>query len=199
MSVQLKIRRLKTGETLVAEFESLEDAETWLRERPAFVDVLGTVSELSPAEDGRLRLAMRPLDEEERAFASKQDRDAEAAARAALEREQAAAKEAMAARAEAAKNADPDRPMHVAWDREQGFSNADEADPRPVPEKVREAVKAWVAERDSWVHPRDQYVATANLVVWPGSIPGGGSEDERIHPGGQFTTLSGMAPELEGE
>ena len=67
MPVQLKIRRMKTNETLVAEFANLDDAEAWLRERPQFVDVIGTIGALSEAADQRLRAALRPFDDDERA------------------------------------------------------------------------------------------------------------------------------------
>lgn len=193
MAVQLKIRRLETGETLIAEFESLADAETWLRERPPNVDVLGTVG-LDRDTGERLREATRPLDAGERARVAKLDAAAEAAARAALQREQEAAQAALAARFEEAKNADPGRLMHVAFERGVGCTNADPADPRPLPDVVVAAVQAWVAVRDEWVHPRGQYVATANLQVWPGSVPGG-DEDGRIEPGGQFTALFGDPPQ----
>jgi hypothetical protein len=63
MPVRLKIRRMKTNETLVAEFEDLDDAETWLRERPQFVDVIGTIGALGDADDERLRTALRPFDD----------------------------------------------------------------------------------------------------------------------------------------
>ncbi len=195
MTIELKIRRIKSGETLVAEFESLADAETWLRDRPAFVDVLGTVGNLGAEKDARLRVAMRALDAEESAEIASQDAAAMAAAKLAIKEEQAAATAATAARSEEMVNADPGRPMHVAWVRGQALSNGDESDSREVPEIAVKAVAAWVSERDTWVHPRDQYVATANLMVWPGAIPGG-DEADRVQPGGQFTTLSGLVPEL---
>ena len=195
MTVQLKIRRMKTGETLIAEFETAEDAETWLRERPDHVNVLGTVGELPEALDERLREAMRPLDEEERKAAEISERESAERVRAALRREQEQAMAKIAEAREAAKDLDPNRPMAVAFERGKGIENADPADPREVPEIVRKAVLAWVAERDVWVHPRGQYVATAGLVVWPGPIPDG-PEGERVQPGGQFTTLSGDPPEL---
>ncbi|NVB38425.1 hypothetical protein G6O69_11335 [Pseudenhygromyxa sp. WMMC2535] len=193
MTVQLKIRRLKTGETMIAEFTSFADAETWLRERPKFVDVLGSVSTLGEDQDMRLRRAMRPLDEDERELVASQDAAAQAAVQQALQREQERARKAMEERAEALSTADPNRPMHIAWDRETGMALGDPADPREIPAVVREAVLAWVAERDTWVHPRNCYVATANLMVWPGPLPKG--EDERVQQGGQFTTLSGDPPQ----
>ena len=48
---------------------------------------------------------------------------------------------------------------------------------------------AWIAERDTWVEGRGQRVAAASVSVWPGPVPGG-SEAERIPPGGTFVTGS---------
>jgi hypothetical protein len=189
MPVQLKIRRMKTNETLVAEFADLDDAEAWLRERPQFVDVIGTIGTLADADDERLRTALRPFDAEERAEIAAQDQALARAEAAALARAQQEAKVALAERRAELANADPNRPMMVAWVRGVGCRNADPADAREVTELARAAVLAWVRERDTWVHPRGQFVATADVVVWPGPIPGG-DEDERVHPGGQFSPVS---------
>ncbi|MCA9682097.1 MAG: hypothetical protein KC457_07860 [Myxococcales bacterium] len=187
MPLQLKIRRLQSGETLIAEFESVADAETWLRERPKFVDVLGTVGGLGESVDKRLRAAMRPFDDDELGLVAQQDAIAAESVRRAMEREQEAAERAMEEREQELANADPGRLMHVAWDHESGMHNGEAGDTREIPAVVREAVLAWVAERNTWVHPRGQFIATANLMVWPGSLPRG--EEDRIQPGGQFTTL----------
>jgi hypothetical protein len=61
---------------------------------------------------------------------------------------------------------------------------------------VRKAVRAWVAERETWVHPRGQYLVSAQVVAWPGPLPAGTSEDERVHPGGRFEVLAGTPPDL---
>lgn len=188
MPVQLKIRRLESNETLIAEFESLDDAETWLKERPHKVDVLGALG-VDEAASMRLREAMRPLDADEKALVEAGEIRAAAAARVQIEAEQKAHQEEIARRREQAADADPARPMAVAWELEQGCRNADAGDPRPVPEVVVEAVEAWVAERNSWVHPRGQHIHSANVMVWPGPIPGG-DEADRIHPGGQFIPVS---------
>jgi hypothetical protein len=189
MPVRLKIRRMKTNETLVAEFADLDDAETWLRERPQFVDVIGTIGELGDADDQRLRTALRPFDDEERAVIAAQDQAFAKAEAAALARAQLEAEAALAERRAELANADPNRPMMVAWVRGVGCRNADRADARDVTELARAAVLAWVRERDTWVHPRGQFIATADVVVWPGPIPGG-DEDDRIQPGGQFSAVS---------
>lgn len=192
MAVQLKIRDMQTGQAQIAEFESIDDAVTWLGHRPRFVEVLGPPqrSSIDPADEQRMRAVMRPLDDEERAAVAEQDqRDAEAL-REALARQQARADEQIAALRERQRDADPHRPMHVIWERGQGCRNADPADPRQVNEVVRAAVEAWIAERNTWVHPRGQYVIDAQLVVWPGPVPSG-DEADRIEPGGQFNVLFG--------
>lgn len=198
MAVELKIRDIRTGQAQVAEFESVEDAETWLRERPRFVDVLGPPRHgaLSTADEVRLRDAMRPLDEEERAAQVTQDeRDAEAM-RQVMAKQQERMKQEQEARREEMKNADPNRPLAIAFERGKPMRNADPMDERPITDKARTAVLAWVAERDTWVHSRGQYVASANVVVWPGPMPGGDNEDERVQPGGQFGVLIGTPPDL---
>ncbi|MEM7156848.1 MAG: hypothetical protein AAF799_28620 [Myxococcota bacterium] len=198
MAVELKIRDIKTGQAQVAEFESVDDAEIWLRERPRFVVVLGPPREgaLSPKDEMRLREAMRPLDEEERTAQAVQDERDAAAMRDLMAKEQARMKQEQDARREEMKNADPNRPLTVAFERGKPMRNADPADDRPITDKARAAVLAWVAERDTWVHSRGQYVASANVVVWPGPMPGGDNEDERVQPGGQFGVLAGTPPDL---
>jgi hypothetical protein len=196
MRVQLKIRDLQTGQAQIAEFESVDDAVTWLGHRPRFVEVLGPPqrSSITPADEQRMRTAMRALDDDERAAVAAQDlRDAEAL-RSALAREQARAEEQIEALRERQRDADPNRPMQIVWERGAGCRNADPADPREVNETVRAAVEAWVAERNSWVHPRGQYLVDAHLLVWPGPVPGG-DEADRIEAGGQFNALFGEPDE----
>jgi hypothetical protein len=197
MVVQLKIRDIKTGKAQVAEFESVDDAETWLRERPRFVEVLGPPREgaLSPADDARLRLAMRPLDDEERLAQIAQDERDAAAMRKMMEQQQQRMRDEMEARREEARHADPNRPLAIAWERSKGMRNADPVDDRPITNAARTAVLAWVAERDSWVHSRGQYVVSAELAVWPGPIPSG-LESDRVHPGGRFEVLAGTPPDI---
>jgi hypothetical protein len=190
--VQLKIRDIKTGQAQIAEFEHLADAVTWLSERPRFVEVLGPTQQtsLSAAEERRLREAMRPLDDAERlAQVEQTKRDAEAV-REQMAGEQARAREQLEAQRELNRNADPNRQMHVVWERGKGCRNGDPTDEREVSGAARKAVEAWVAVRETWVHPRGQYVVDANLLVWPGPVPSG-DDDDRIEAGGQFNVLFG--------
>jgi hypothetical protein len=197
MPVQLKIRDIRTGKAQVAEFESIGDAETWLRERPPFVEVMGPPSQgaIAPDDEIRLRDAIRPLDDEEKAAQTQQDERDAAAMRDMLAKEQDRMKQQMQTQREAMRNADPDRLMPIAWERGKGCHNADPADDRPVTEAVKHAVQAWVKERDGWVHARGQYLVDAMVTAWPGPIPSG-NEDERVQAGGKFNVLAGTPPEL---
>jgi hypothetical protein len=193
MPVQLKIRDIRTGQAQIAEFESVDDTLTWLSQRPRFIDVLGPPqrSSLAADDDARMRAAMRTLDDEELAAQAEQDqRDAEAI-RAAMTKEHAKAQEQLEALREQNRLADPNRLMHVTWERGQGCRNADPADHREVSELARAAVEAWVAERNTWVHPRGQSILDAQVMVWPGPVPGD-DEDNRIEAGGQFNPVAGL-------
>lgn len=188
----LRLRDLDTGELLVGEFDHLDAALQWLRERPAMIEVLGVAtSDLAEGDDLALREAMRPLEPDEKAKARVLDEARLAAMHEQIQREQARFQEAVAAERAAMATADPNRPMVVSWDEHDGLSLADPSDPRPIPDAVRTAVLAWVAERNEWVHGRRQHVARATITVWPGPIPGG-DESERCHAGGQFETEPGV-------
>ena len=67
MIVGLRIKRIDTQESLIAEFESLDDAMTWVADRPDMVEVLGVVDAKALGETAfyKLRDAIRPLDEAE--------------------------------------------------------------------------------------------------------------------------------------
>lgn len=194
MAVELQIRELRIGDTKVAAFETVADAEAWLRQRPRFEEVLGPTrdSSISAEDDRRLRDAMRPLDELELAAKANLEQAELEAVEQAKALEQGLAEQNEQARREALRDADPDRPMAIAWERGQGVRHADPADERPIPDVVVKAVEAWVAERNEWIHPRRQYVATAEVVVWPGPVPEG---EERIQPGGQFEPMFGTPPD----
>lgn len=197
MPIEFKIRDIRTGDAQVAELPDLDQAEAWLRERPQFIQIVGLVNEgsMTRGEEARLKEAMRPFDDDEKAFVAEQDRrDAEAIARQ-MAREQEMAEQRMAAQREANRSADPNRPMQINWEKDKGCRNSDQTDERPVTDQVIQAVAAWVAERNSWVHSRGQYLINAQMVVYPGKLPEGVSEDERVQPGGQFNVLAGT-PEM---
>ncbi|MGH1347425.1 MAG: hypothetical protein ACRBN8_38050 [Nannocystales bacterium] len=178
--IEFNIRDLNTGEVVCAEFPDLATAETWLVDRPAFTQVLRLVTALEPKTEARLREAMRPLDDQERAVMLKAESAAEAERMAEVARLQ-----------EIQDNTpkDPDRPMTLQWALESGLSVSDANDDREITDAARKAVLAWIAERDTWVQDRGQRVAAASVSVWPGPIPGG-KEAERIPPGGTFVTGS---------
>jgi hypothetical protein len=191
----LRLRDLDKGELLVGEFEDRAAALAWLRARPHDMEVIGVASsseELAEADELELRAAMRPLDEAERAKAQALDESRIAALREHIAREQARYEEDVAAERDALADADPQRPMIIAYDEHAGLSIGDPSDTREIPEVAKKAVLAWVAERNEWVHGRRQHVARAVVTVWPGSVPSG-DESERCHAGGQFETEPGLA------
>ncbi len=183
MKFDLQLRDLKTGNTSRKTFESVDEAKAWLADRPRYTDVMGIASHHVPRETSdELRAAMKPLDDEEKALddALREARE-KAVEQAAQERARAEAAEAarhMAAQA----SADPKRPMELRWTYKDGLSIADAADTREIPQVVREAVDAWVAERNTWVESRNQVVGDARLRAWPSDIPEG-KGDERILSG----------------
>ena len=188
----LRLRDLDSGELLVGEFDDMASAVAWLRARPSMMEVLGVAtSDLAEDDDLVLRKAMRPLDPHEKAKAVALDEARMVALREQIEKEQARFQAAVAAERAAMVDADPNRPMVISWDQHDGIALADPSDPREIPDVVRTAVAAWVAERNEWVHGRRQHVARATITVWPGPIPGG-DESERCHGGGQFETEPGI-------
>lgn len=170
--ITLKLEDLKKGDTSNREFDDEEATLAFLRERPRFTDVLGVVFEgLTPEQNARLKAAMRPLDDEERAandaLGQSRQRAAEAVRAEQRKREEAA----LAAHREAMKTADPNRAMEIRYIYGKGLSIVDQADPRSISDEARDAVLAWVAERDEWVADRGQIVAEAKVTVWPGNLP----------------------------
>lgn len=182
MKVLLRIRDLRTGIVDDQELESLEKARGWLVDRPRFEQVLGVPTEGLPKEiNQELKKLCRPLDPEEQTASDAldaKDEAARAAKRAEAEREKQIEREQMALEM---KTADPKRSMKVRWSFDGGFANV--GDDRAVTEPAKEAVLAWVRERDEWVEGRGQIVGEATLQVWPEDVPAG---DERIAPGGTF-------------
>ncbi len=178
--IEFNIRDLKTGDVVCAEFPDLATAQAWLVDRPAFTQVLRLVTSLTPETEARLREAMRPLDDQERAVMVQTEAAAQAEHAAEL------------ARLQAIKDStpkDPNRPLVLQWTVAAGLTMSDASDDREITDLARAAVLAWIAERDTWVEGRGQRVAAASLSVWPGPIPGG-NESERIPPGGTFVTGS---------
>ena len=94
MAVQLKIRDIRTGQAQIAEFEGVDDTLSWLSTRPRFIEVLGPPqrSTFSPEDEQRMRAAMRPLDDEEKAAQAEQDQRDAAAMKAMVAKEQARAR-----------------------------------------------------------------------------------------------------------
>ena len=186
--VVLRLRDLQSGESAVHELPSVDEAIAWLVVRPSMTEVVGVVFEgLSREENDRMRAAVRPLDEAERARAAA----LEAAADAEREkRAEALAREAEVQRLaalDAAKNADPHRPMELRYrfDRED-LENTDPHDERAVTDDAKSAVLAWVTERTEWVAGRGQTVGEAKVTVYPGPVP---PKAERV-VGGSFVPVT---------
>ncbi len=183
--VDLRVRNLETGERLVASFASEVDAIVWLHARPDGVEVLGVATEgLSREMYATLRSASRPLDVAEHARIKALDAADEAAEKAYIATETAREEAEVAAHREAMRTADPDRVMQVNWTLDGGFRHVDSADPRVIPEIVCQAVRAWIAERETWVEDRGQRVVEATVEVWPGPLPRPGAD--RVRAGGTF-------------
>lgn len=186
MKVELRVKKLDTGETMVAAFESLHDVETWLMERPKFIEVLGVAvpQDLDEEIEAKLRRLMRPLDDEEKAR-----RDQEYEERlAAIEAQTAEENRQARAASRTGEIPKPGDLMVVGWHEGQGFQNL--VDDRAVPVIVQEALKAWVAERNEWLHPKRMHVGAAQISIWPEAVPDG---KERIEPGGEFSAVPGFA------
>lgn len=179
-TIEFNIRNLETGEVVCAEFPDVEAAHAWLVERPAFTQVLRLVTPLAPEIEARLREAMRPLDEDERAVMLQAEEAVQAERFAEIARLQAANE---------AEPKDPNRPMTLRWTIGTGLTMSDGSDDREITDAARTAVLAWIAERDTWVEDRGERVAAASVSVWPGPVPGG-NEADRIPPGGTFVTGS---------
>jgi hypothetical protein len=191
VSIELRIRNLKTREVGVVAFETEAEAHLWLKARPPFVDVMGMAGQASVSKEvqDRLKGAMRPLDDDERLA----DREIQLAAdQEDLVREKAArAKEAeeQVKHAEAQKGLDPERLMEVRWRFDSGMALTDANDPRAISEPAKEAVLAWIAERNEWVAGRGQMVGECTVKVWPGKMPAG--KTERVAEGRFFPVSAG--------
>jgi hypothetical protein len=180
---QIKVRNLETDETLIATLDSYEDAVTFLGDRPPMVEVVTVLSDVSPKQMRDLKEAMRPYDEAEQVEIGKRAAQLAEAVRSMREAEEAMAKAEEERAREAARHADPDRPLKVRWTIEEGCANGDAFDERPVTALAVQAVLAWVEERNGWVTDRGQFVAEAELEVYPNDVPEG---HDRVVRGGRF-------------
>lgn len=174
--IELRIRNLKSGEAGVISFDDEKGAEVWLRARPRYVIILGEVEKLDSALLTRLRDAMRPLDPDEKAIEEQAQTNLMAVARARAELD----RKRFELDKEAAKDADPNRPMEIRWTYDGGMSVADATDARAITDEARTAVLAWIAERDDWVRDRGQMIGDAMLKVYPNAVPKG---DDRVVSG----------------
>jgi hypothetical protein len=175
--ITLKLRDLGKGDTSFREFDDEAATIAFLKDRPRMTDVLGVVFEgLTPEQNARLKTAMRPLDADEKAAEDELDRKADEAAE--VERAKRASEDEAARNAhrEALKNADPNRPMELRYHYSGKIELVDQDDPRAVTDEAREAVAAWVAERNEWVEGRGQIVGEAKITVWPGALPKPGAD-----------------------
>lgn len=177
MKLDLYTRNLQTGQREQKAFESEQQALEFLQNRPKFTDVLGIASHNVPPElNQRLKEAKRPLDAEEKMLEQQLEAAIEEAERKRdEERRQRAAREAAKHREKMAA-ADPNRPMMVRFRFNAELGLAEPDDPRTVTDEARDAVMAWVEERNSWVESRGQVVGEANVTVYPGPLPDGVTE-----------------------
>lgn len=189
--IMLKLEDLKTGDASNRELDGEEATIAFLKARPRFVDVLGVVFEgLTPEQNARLKAAMRPLDDDERAAEEALKKARERAALAMRAERQKVEEAAQARHREAMKNADPNRAMEVRYLHNAPLALVDHSDPREISDEAREAVLAWVAERNEWVADRGQIVAEAKVWVWPAKLPKPTSD--RVQ-GGTFIPVTGPA------
>ncbi len=189
--LDLRLRNLETGELLIASFESEQDVAAWLVDRPPFMEVLGLKTDIEdPTIHERLKAMVRPFDAAElEQLAAIEEREQQAR----TEMQQAEllrAKQEEEARRVALRAADPNRVMKVYWSQKGGVEHEDRADERAITDEAREAVLAWVAERNEWVADRGQIVAEAKVWVWPAKLPKPTSD--RVQ-GGTFIPVTGPA------
>jgi hypothetical protein len=182
--IDLRIRDLRTGDERSVAFESVEAARAWLLARPPFVEGLGVATHgLEPEVSLALKGAMRPLEEDERRAVAALDA-ARDEARATKEREErAVALVAAEAHKKAMREGDPNRPLQLHWTYDGGMTLTDAADPRPISDAARDALLAWIKERNEWVHDRGQIVGEVTAAVWPNAVPAG---KDRVQQGSFF-------------
>jgi hypothetical protein len=188
--LDLRVRDLTTGVASLKSFESEAAAQSWLSSRPRGIEVLGVATiGLDPEVNATLKASVRPLDDHERELERKLETATAAAAQERQEKQAKAEQAAAEAHRAAMKTADPNRLMEVHWRYDRDMELTDRADDRPITDEAREAVVAWVRERDEWVKDRNQVVGDAKVMVYPGPVPGG---SERVKRG---TFIPVTAPE----
>ena len=178
---EVKVRNLKTGETMIASMADAEQCIAWLGERPPFIEILTVLSDVSPADQRRLKEAMRPYDDEEIALKKKYDQELAEALQKRYAEELALIESDK--KGEVPADADPHRPLAVKYEVDEGLRVVD--DDRELTDAAREACLAWVAERNEWVKGKGQIVGEAHLEVWPAEVPDG-DESKRVLEGGRF-------------
>jgi len=191
--LDLRVRDLNTGVSSLVAFDSEEAATAWLVARPKFTEVLGVGTQaLDNETNNRLKASLRPLDPEEKVLEQRLDAAIQAVTREREEEKNRREREASEAHRVALRGADPNRIMEVHWTFNSPMTLVDLADERPISDEVREAVVAWVRERDEWVKDRGQVVGDAKVMVWPGPIPAsdGGERVKR----GTFIPVTAAAP-----
>lgn len=197
--LDLRVRDLNSGVSSLVAFDSEDAATAWLVARPKFIEVLGVGTLGLDAEvNNRLKASLRPLDPEEKLLERRLEAAIEAVTREREEEKNRREREASEAHRVALRSADPNRLMEVHWTfNRPEMTPTDPADERPISEEVREAVLAWVRERDEWVKDRGQVVGDAKVTVWPGVIPAsdGGERVKR----GTFIPVTAAAPPSDAE
>jgi hypothetical protein len=160
--VVLRFRKMGETQDMLAQFESVADAKTWLAERPQFVRVLRVEEPELPHEiEAELHDAMRPLDDEELDKISEIQRNLQQLHSVELRDLQARSEKEAAYVA----STDPDRPFRVRYEKNRALEHADAGDDRPIPDAIRRAVEAWVERRNQWMHSRRQHVGAATLSI----------------------------------
>ncbi|EYF02230.1 hypothetical protein [Chondromyces apiculatus] len=190
--IDLQVRDLSSGDRTIVSFPTEEDALAWLKDRPRFQEVLGVaMTSIDPEIDARLRAALRPLDDEERqseqALDAKAHEETRRRAEEAAKRDQAVVEAQRAALA----SAPPDRPMEIRYRYDRDLELADVNDTRAITPEAREAVLAWVAEREEWLKDRGQTVGEARVTVYPAGIPAQ-ARGERVRTG-SFVPITASA------
>jgi hypothetical protein len=198
MGFQIKVLNLDTDETLIATLDSFDDAVRFLQERPPMMEILTVISDVSPAEMRKLKEAMRPYDAEEKTVLARRAEMRAEMVRGEQEAEQRRAQEAAEAERLRASSSDPDRPVKVRWTLDEGFSAGDAFDDRPLTDTIKDAVTAWVAERNEWVKSRGQFVAECDVEVWPNEVPQTG-DGTRVLRGGSFIPRLKEDRRLDGD